>query len=110
MYKIDRRLACFIVWCDEIKKKAHKNYRETYHMDEFPKMSAPKHRAIVNWAVHYFYSGIYNGATEDEVNRLATYLIVCIDSAKHQLNYKQCRIDMGIDELIGKYASKGEQG
>ncbi|MBQ7687196.1 MAG: hypothetical protein IJT28_08215 [Bacteroidaceae bacterium] len=93
---------------DGLRELVEIDYRAVYNSDTIPRMSPQKHRAIVAVAMNAFYKGLFNGATKEEVTRLATYALVCVDAAKHYLNYKQCRIDMNIDELMNKYGPKGE--
>lgn len=43
------------------------------------------------------------GATWEEIERATKYSMVVIDSPKHDLDYKQAKIDYGIKELVDTY-------
>jgi DNA-binding CsgD family transcriptional regulator len=50
------------------------------------------------------------GANLDEIARAVRHSMVVIDSEKHHLNYKQSRIDNGIDALAAKYQRSSQGG
>lgn len=50
------------------------------------------------------------GARPDEIAAAVRHSMVVIDADKHNLNYKQSRIDNGIDHLKEKYQGKGPTG
>ena len=50
------------------------------------------------------------GASDDEIAAAVRHSMVVIDAEKHHLNYKQSRIDNGIDALKEKYQGRGTTG
>lgn len=50
------------------------------------------------------------GASTDELSRAVAYSMVVIDAEKHNLNWKQARIDNGIPELKEKYQGGAKSG
>jgi hypothetical protein len=46
---------------------------------------------------------VNKGAPEDETKRVIVYSMTVIDANKMQLNWREARKLMGIDELVSKY-------
>jgi ribosomal protein L19E len=50
------------------------------------------------------------GASNEEISRAVRHSMVVIDAEKHELNYKQSAIDLGIKQLKAKYQGAGDAG
>jgi len=44
-----------------------------------------------------------NGATREEISSTLVYIFVVLDAYKHNLNWRQCYVDNGIEGLKRKY-------
>lgn len=68
--------------------------------------SAARRQLYVHQTADLLKRAIILGATEPEAIRIASYLLVLIDSVDHSLDYKKCALDMDIPALERKYSKK----
>lgn len=71
--------------------------------DERPVISNTIHQRVVRHATRLTQLLIKRGATKEEIKIAVAYLMVCMDSQKHNLDWKRFENENGIAELQRKY-------
>lgn len=87
--------------CDKINFEPEKAYPATDESNT--PLSDIRQRMYVGSMVNLFRRGLYLGATEEELLRIAMHMMVLIHANKLSLNYKQSEIDNNILQLSNKY-------
>lgn len=96
-----------IMVSEQFDEEGREKLRERYRAPEgTEKITGNRHCMITGMAINALWHCVSNGATGEEVNRLITYITVCIDARKYILDYAKCYRDLELDRMLKKYGAK----